>query len=333
MLLADYLFERRTVVSWEGTRSRPRPALGGSGPGTLLSVVLFTMTVDCLIKELNNEIRTQEPNETLKTKVFMYVDDIALVVHHGDEDFDWTPEGRFLDDGNRVNSYLKIIADFSSRYGMHLNTSKTCTLNFNHTKSKIIMDSVRFPDGSGINTLNQARLLGLVIDDRLRLNELVNTKYTSSMGAAWFLRRLTHAGVPQEHVVAMYNSTVRLILEFAIVGIWSMLNKTQRLKLESVQRKITKSIIGWKSEISYEQRLEKLGLSRLDKRWDELTRRFARHLPTNPRMQEFFQQRIVSHRMEKRTWKKWQEPQYKTEHFRQSPMNYFIRLLNDKPLP
>ena len=32
MLLADYLFERRTVVSWEGTRSRPRPAHGGSGP-------------------------------------------------------------------------------------------------------------------------------------------------------------------------------------------------------------------------------------------------------------------------------------------------------------
>ena len=332
-LLVDYLKERNTVVSWLGAKSNPKPVFGGSGQGTLLSVVLFTITVDSLIRRLNSEILKLEPTSALKTEVFMYVDDIALVVYHGDDDYDWTPSGLVLDDGNRLNSYLKIIASFSSEYGMRLNTKKTCTLNFNFTRSPICMDSIRFPDGSGINEVHQAKLLGLVLDNRLKLNDMIDAKYASAMRASWFLRRLNHSGVSQDHIIAMYCSTVRPILEFAMVGVWPMLNWTQKCKLEGVQRKITKFIVGWKSELSYQQRLDRLGLSSLQKRWERQTKQFAQKLPSNPRMKSYFQDRTGEHCMSRRFHRQYQESKYTTERFKNSPINEYIRLLNNHQSP
>ena len=56
-LLASYLSGRSTVVRWDDAKSSARPCNGGSGQGTLLSVVRFVIAVDLLLKQLTKKIQ------------------------------------------------------------------------------------------------------------------------------------------------------------------------------------------------------------------------------------------------------------------------------------
>ena len=79
-LLSNYLDTRTNVVRWGNGKSHPIHCRGGSGQGTLLSVLLFLITIDPLLKRLEAEINQREVGFRTKSKVMAFVDDINLTV-------------------------------------------------------------------------------------------------------------------------------------------------------------------------------------------------------------------------------------------------------------
>ena len=123
-LLASYLDTRTNVVRWGKALSRPMHCRGGSGQGTLLSVLLFLITVDPLIKRLDSAITNIEGAEQSASSVMAYVDDLSLIVTLDPELCPVENNVRIWKGGGHVQSYLDILSDFSSNTGMRLNKQK-----------------------------------------------------------------------------------------------------------------------------------------------------------------------------------------------------------------
>ena len=83
-LLAGYLYDQRTIVKWEQVTSGERPALAGCGQGTILSVLLFIITINIMIRRLKKriaKIENDNESESLRptTTVRCFVDDLSLL--------------------------------------------------------------------------------------------------------------------------------------------------------------------------------------------------------------------------------------------------------------
>ena len=121
-LLSHYLTERTTEVRWGRTTSSLRPIRGGCGQGTLLSVLLYIIIADPLLRDVRHRIDILEPEVKHKSDIMMFVDDLSLRTSYNRELF---KDGKFADIDSRMCTYLQAIADFCSRTGMVLNKDKT----------------------------------------------------------------------------------------------------------------------------------------------------------------------------------------------------------------
>src|SRR3989442_5993068 len=68
-----------------------------------------------------------------------------------------------------------------------------------------------------------------------------------------------------EGMLILYKTLVRPVLDYCI-PVWRPYTKKDMLKLEKVQKRFTKMIEGYKTR-SYEQRIEKLGVTTLEDRF------------------------------------------------------------------
>ena len=87
----------------------------------MLSVLLFLITIDPLLKGLEAEINQREVGFRTKSKVMAFVDDINLTVALDPKSYPIMDDGTrvFVDDG-RVAAYLGILEEFSKITGMRL---------------------------------------------------------------------------------------------------------------------------------------------------------------------------------------------------------------------
>lgn len=306
-LLASYLSGRMTVVRWENARSSPRPCRGGSGQGTLLSMILFLIAVNQLVKNIEAEIKSEEGCHETSSVVRLFVDDTAVLVG---------VDGRFLptdisgrkvwsDTDGRIAKYCQVVSDFSNSTGMRLNESKTVALVFDRSVD-FPSERIILPDGkiskrvvletaSGelLTKVETAKLLGVVLDSDLKFHSFVKKKVSSANKALWGLRRIKSYSVNQKHLTSAYISYVRSTLEYALPAVWPCLNGDDIDQLERVQKQATKVILssGWtplaKDYVDYDTRLEKLGLQRLSDRWSESFDRFAEKLEFDQRFSKY----------------------------------------------
>src|SRR5437867_13304741 len=71
----------------------------------------------------------------------------------------------------------------------------------------------------------------------------------------------------RRHVLILYKTLVRPVLDYCRpIPVWRPYTKKDMLKLEKVQKRFTKMIEGYKTR-SYEQRIEKLGITTLEDRF------------------------------------------------------------------
>ena len=189
-LLSNYLDQRTNTVTWGTSTSEPKYCRGGSGQGTLLSVLLFLITIDPLIKQLEDEVRRLEGCGTNVTKVQAFVDDLCLLVILDPENYPVMDDGTkvFIEDG-RITSYLNILSQFSTTTGMRLNKSKTVSMCFGFGLGPISLGGLSFPDGNKIEVAHQTKLLGVVLDDGLSLDQFVNQRKAASMTALWSIQK------------------------------------------------------------------------------------------------------------------------------------------------
>ena len=122
-IIASYLHQRQTTVSWGDDWSTSRHANGGSGQGTVFSSTLFVMTVDKLLCRLNALIYLLKAglHFEVRSSAFMNADDLVLIFHAPNHTLpDVNNIKVFTDIDKRIESYLQEILDFSRETGMRL---------------------------------------------------------------------------------------------------------------------------------------------------------------------------------------------------------------------
>ena len=129
----------------------------------------------------------------------------------------------------------------------------------------------------------------------------------------------------------VYESYVRSAVEYAVISVFPMLKLGQRSKLESVQRAASRTILNTgygPDRMKYDQRMSRLGLEELNKRWANQFQSFAEKIETEPRFSRFLKRNVASHKMDLRHRNIYEEHRSRTNRLQQSPVNAMIRHLN-----
>ena len=169
---------------------------------------------------------------------------------------------------------------------MKINKEKTKFMLFNTARKRDFIPKFQI-EGKDIETVDQLKLLKVLITDDLKWN--ANTAYITKRGynKLWILRRLKVNGANENELKIIYCQHVRSILEYASVVWHSGLTQENQANIERVQ-KCALSIILGKSYISYENALAILDLESLDRRREKLCTKFARKSMKSEKFSSWF---------------------------------------------
>ena len=320
-LLTSCLSDRFTQVQWSSALSEPILCRGGSGQGTILSVLLFLMAVDNLIKRMrsnhsrgkHHQYNSHRHSHVCRWLVIDYLlgsDCISAIWKR--RSYIW----RWWQDLSVLKNYWRV----SEETGMKLNKAKTAALLFNFSLQPISMEALRFPSGDGIELFKEIKLLGVLLDNKLSLWPFVKQRKAAAMAALWSIQRLKQCGIKSKDLCFAYTSYVRSVLEYGVPAVFPLLGAGQLAELESIQCIATRVILGVGYDgPSYEERLKALDLTKLSVRWKDQFEKLATKAEFEPRFKSFFKPSDSTHPMSLRGPRTYQMDKPKTEKIQEIP--------------
>ena len=142
------------------------------------------------------------------------------------------------------------------------------------------------------------------------------------------LRSLKRFGFDQEELEVVYKCYVRPVLEYGDVVWHSGLCTKQTADLERIQRRACRTILGHQFK-SYRDAVGKCNLEYLKNRRETHCKTFAQGLGDNVRTCHLLPpSRFQSHGRNLRNSSNLSQYRMKTSRFRNSPVPYFVSLLN-----
>ena len=160
-----------------------------------------------------------------------------------------------------------------------VNWSKSSNMNINFKKTKEIILGTPGKNPPPLLTMNELqidrvtsfKLMGLVISSTLKWDDHVASSCFKTASRLHFLKILRRACINQSDAICFYTTVIRPILEYACPVWHSMLTKKLTSAIESQQIRAMRIIFG---DIKYEEALELAGISTLQDRRENLTRKF-----------------------------------------------------------
>ena len=210
---------------------------------------------------------------------------------------------------------------------MKINNKKSKIMIFNPPRRKIdFLPEIKL-DKVNLEVVDEFKLLGVIVKSDLTWKS--NTDYITKKAYSrlWILRRLKEFGASQSDLIEIYKSQVRSILEFA-VPVWaSYITKSEKNKIERVQ-KCALAIIQNERYKSYTQALSDTKLEFLEDRRQDQLLKFARKSLRHPKFKNWFEinKNIVNTRSQKTKFKKVTGYKKKLE---KSPIGYMTEILNN----
>lgn len=172
---------------------------------------------------------------------------------------------------------------------------------------------------------NSLRVLGFTFTNEPTVNSHVNLITSKLRSRTWALRRLRRLGFSKEELVRFYKSAIRPVAEYVSPVFHSMTPDYLSDALERQQTLALRNIFGVEKSA---QRLRKeANLETLYSRREKAVIKFALKTAENPRFREWFPKRsartVRSHRP-------FLEKTARTDRYRNAPLNYMKRALNDR---
>ena len=280
-IVISFLQNRSMVVRYKGKVSDSKLLPGGGPQGTLLGLLLFLILINDVgfSNQTNNlgEIVTCKKRIKALNEIHLkFVDDLTLgeavsmkeMLENVPDDVRPQPDPFHARTGHalqpaksRVYNQLNQVSEYARLNGMRLNYKKTKFMLFNPGVSRDFIPSLSL-DGHDLETVEETRLLGLVLRSDLSWSSNTDSVVSRSNKKLWFLRRLKKLGASTEDLLDLYHKHVRSILEYAAPVWHSSLNKEDRLKLERVQKSTLHIILGDKYK-SYKHALKLTGTKTL----------------------------------------------------------------------
>jgi ribonuclease P/MRP protein subunit RPP40 len=183
--------------------------------------------------------------------IFLFADDAKIMKH----------VTRTEDCSQLQNSCDKLL-EWSNTWLLKLNIKKCMLLRLStgdlKYDSKYILNNSGNPEE--LKEVNNMKDLGVIIDNKLSFKEHVAEKTHKAYSMIGIIRR-NFKYVDKEAFIMLYKSMVRSHLEYAN-SVWNPHRIGQKLELEKVQKRATKSFLECKN-MSYEESLQNFNLPTL----------------------------------------------------------------------
>ncbi|XP_076069730.1 uncharacterized protein LOC143041607 [Oratosquilla oratoria] len=137
-----------------------------------------------------------------------------------------------------------------------------------------------------LQLVQSTKILGIILDDQLNWNQHVTNIVRTTSYKLYMLSRLKSLGTPTSELQEVYKTFILPNLIYASPAWSSSLTLTQRQKLERVQKRACRIILGVEYS-GYDHALTTLTLSRVSQRHGEAPKKFGESLLSHPRHRHF----------------------------------------------
>jgi len=203
--IINYLENRSHITYYNGKYSEHNDINASIVQGSALGPYLFNLN-SCELQSKYNH-----------NKYFKYADDAYLVVP--------SSNGHTLRDETEH----------------HISWAHSCNLKINATKTQEMVVCRRGvlepPLTAGINRVNNMKILGVFVDNKLSFNLHIEHNITACHQSFYALKILRTRGLSAEMINSVFKSIVISKLLYAGCAWWGFVNQTQINRLEAVLRK------------------------------------------------------------------------------------------------
>ena len=231
--IKSLLTGRTQCVSVEGEISTWSEVTSGIPQGSVIGPLLFVIFINDM------------PDEVKHNVCKLFADDCKLY-------------GAKLLNG-KTKSDLEQLEQWSYKWQLPFNTKKCKTMHFGNTNSKQSYSL----NGHILETSSQEKDLGVIVDVDLKFHVHTASVIKKANQLLGVIKRSYKSRDPHT-ILLLYKSMIRTHLEYGNT-IWGPHYQTDIVKVEGVQRRVTKLISGMK-DIPYQERLKALNLPSLQYR-------------------------------------------------------------------
>jgi hypothetical protein len=241
--ISSFLLQRTQSVRIGTVLSAPKMVTSGVPQGSILGPLLFLLFVD----DVDSVI---EPN----TFICKFADDLKLY-------YIFSPDNQTPVSGvqNPLQNSLNNVKKWSDKNMLPLNIAKCSVLHIGKKNQK----SQYMLSNTPLNVKPYERDLGILVDERLSFDQQISAAVCKAKRLVGMMLH-TFTSRNRNVILPVFNSLIRPVLEYAS-PVWNSASVHHTNQLESVQRYVTKRIVGH-STISYSDRLDRLRICTLSAR-------------------------------------------------------------------
>ncbi|GFX35415.1 probable RNA-directed DNA polymerase from transposon BS [Trichonephila clavipes] len=251
-----FLRGRKFSVRFNGALSESGRMWAGVPQGSVLSPLLFLIFM--------NTIHHHIPPDT---NIACYADDIAVWHSHND----------ITESEKAPNTTLKGIAEWAENLKLTINADKKnyCIFSTDRRHRSSFNANIKIQN-SQIKKVDQPTYLGVTLDPKLRFSKHIKQTANKALGKQNILRKLsgTSWSSRPQTLKSTFCTVIRPVLEYA-TPIWTPASISVKRKLDSVQHRATKIIIGAVSSTNNEKAEQECGLPPLESRRKLATIKFT----------------------------------------------------------
>ncbi|CAH1245962.1 RET [Branchiostoma lanceolatum] len=249
--IASFHTDRSQTTRYQGALSQVKRLTCGLAQGTKLGPIVFIAHV--------NKIA-----DNMKAQSWAFVDDLNLV------------EARLISHPVKLQDDLNTLSTWTETNKMKLNPGKCKVMQVCFVRNPPPPPILTI-NGHELEVVSTAKCLGVTFQSDLKWNVQVMEMTKKGKQRLYLLCRLRQFQLPTHDLLTVYTCFVRPVLEYA-TPLWHPgLTNSQRRKIENIQVRATKIILG-KNFHSYSAACEALGLQTLENRRVSLCLRFAQKL-------------------------------------------------------
>lgn len=233
--IKSFLLERQQVVRVNGHYSYSSKVISGVPQGSVLGPLLFVIYINDL-------------PDCVSSSSYLFADDTKVLRKINSES-----------DAKQLQDDIDALHEWSKKWLLKFHPDKCHVLTIG--KFDNIMHTERYTLGScELEHVFEEKDLGVIFDSELTFEEHINLKIKKANSMVGIIRR-SFSFLDGKLFKQLYTSFVRPHLEYC-QSVWSPHLKKYIKLLESVQRRATKLVDGFK-DLTYLQRLQKLELPSL----------------------------------------------------------------------
>ena len=210
---------------------------------------------------------------------------------------------------------------------MKLNPSKCLSMNVTFSRNPplpnvLCIDNMQLPNVSSV------KILGVTIQSNLKWDAHILDIIKRCNRKLYMFRSIKQHGLSLEDLKTVYIGYIRPVLEYCAPVFNSGITNSQVKSLERIQKRVLKMMLG-KKYVSYENACYLLNLPTLEARRRKLSEDFSKTLINHPACRNWLPPRRTIQRS-LRHYLPYEQFHCKTQRYRNSPMPYFVDILNGR---